>query len=65
MGLDEDLREAARQAVLDMIDLLGEARSMTRSDAYALCSLQADLIVTQLVNGVCGIHARMPKAIFK
>ena len=37
---------------------------MTRSDAYALCSLQADLIVTQLVNGVCGIHARTPKAIF-
>jgi acetamidase/formamidase len=65
MGLDEDLREAARQAVLDMIDLLGEMQGMTRSDAYTLCSLQADLIVTQLVNGVCGIHARMPKAIFE
>jgi acetamidase/formamidase len=64
MGLDEDLREAARQAVRDMIDLLGETRGMTPSDAYTLCSLQADLIVTQLVNGVCGIHARMPKAIF-
>jgi acetamidase/formamidase len=64
MGLDEDLREAARQAVLDMIDLLTATQGLTRSDAYALCSLQADLIVTQLVNGVCGIHARMPKAIF-
>lgn len=65
MGLDEDLREAARQAVLDMIDLLVETQGMGRRDAYALCSLQADLLVTQLVNGVNGIHARMPKAIFK
>jgi len=64
MGLDEDLREAARQAVLDMIDFLTATQGLTREDAYALCSLQADLIVTQLVNGVCGIHARMPKAIF-
>jgi len=64
MGLDEDLRDAARQAVLDMIDWLAATQGMTREDAYALCSLQADLLVTQLVNGVCGIHARMPKAIF-
>lgn len=64
MGLDEDLREAARQAVLDMIELLVATKDMTRSDAYALCSLQADLLVTQLVNGVSGIHARMPKSIF-
>jgi acetamidase/formamidase len=64
MGLDEDLREAARQAVLDMIDHLTANHGMTRADAYTLCSLQADLMVTQLVNGVCGIHARMPKAIF-
>ena len=55
---------AARQAVLDVIDLMVATEDMTRSDAYALCSLQADLLVTQLVNGVNGIHARMPKAIF-
>lgn len=65
MGLAEDLREAARQAVLDMIDLLAHVQAMEASDAYALCSLQADLLVTQLVNGVNGIHARMPKSIFR
>ncbi|WJR79944.1 acetamidase/formamidase family protein [Bradyrhizobium sp. NP1] len=65
MGLDEDLREAARQAVLDMIGLLAETQGMTRQDAYALCSLQADLVATQVVNGVNGIHARLPKAIFQ
>jgi acetamidase/formamidase len=64
MGCDQDLREAARQAVRDMIDLLVERKGMKASDAYALCSLQADLLVTQLVNSVNGIHARMPKAIF-
>ena len=47
-----------------MVDLMVATNNMTRSDAYALCSLQADLLVTQLVNGVNGIHARMPKAIF-
>jgi acetamidase/formamidase len=64
MGLDEDLREAARHAVRDMIDLMVATQGMTPSDAYVLCSLQADLLVTQLVNSVNGIHARMPKAIF-
>lgn len=64
MGLAEDLREAARQAVLDMIDHLAQTQAMRPQDAYALCSLQADLVVTQLVNGVNGIHARLPKAIF-
>jgi len=64
MGLHEDLREAARQAVIDMIELMVATRDMSKSDAYSLCSLQADLLVTQLVNGVNGIHARMPKAIF-
>ncbi len=64
MGFDEDLREAARQAVLDMIDLMGVTIGMGASDAYSLCSLQADLMVTQIVNGTNGIHVRMPKAIF-
>jgi acetamidase/formamidase len=65
MGLDEDLREASRQAVLDMIDLLVATQGMAASDAYVLCSLQADLLITQLVNGVNGVHARMPRAIFR
>lgn len=64
MGFSVDLREAARQAVTDMITLLVETRGMKPSDAYALCSLQADLLVTQIVNGENGIHVRVPKAIF-
>lgn len=65
MGFDVDLRVAAQQAIADMIDLLGERHDLGRSEAYSLCSLQADLLVTQAVNGINGVHARVPKAIFR
>jgi acetamidase/formamidase len=38
---------------------------LTRGDAYALCSLAVDLRVTQIVDGNKGIHAMIPKEIFK
>lgn len=45
----EDLTLAARQALLAMIDLLGE-RGFTRQQAYALCSVAVDLKVSQVVD---------------
>ena len=36
-----------------------------RDDAYTICSLAVDLRVTQIVNGVKGVHAMLPKNIFK
>lgn len=45
----EDLTLAARQALLAMIDLLGE-RGFTRQQAYALCSVAVDLKVSQIVD---------------
>lgn len=45
----EDLTLASRQALLAMIDLLGE-RGYTRQQAYALCSVAVDLKVSQLVD---------------
>lgn len=63
MGFDPDLRVAARQAVSDMIDLLAKEYRLSASDGYVLCSLQADLMITQVVNGNSGVHVRMPKAI--
>lgn len=61
MGFDADLREAARQAVRDLIELLVRDCGLDAQDAYVLCSLQADLAITQLVNGNCGVHARIAK----
>ncbi|MGE0340785.1 MAG: acetamidase/formamidase family protein [Xanthobacteraceae bacterium] len=64
MGFAEDLREAARQAAADMIDWVVARYKVVKQDAYVLCSLQGDLLITQLVNGINGVHMRMPKAIF-
>lgn len=61
MGFHADLREAAIQAVDDMVSWLSREYRLTRADAYVLCSLQADLIVTQAVNGNNGVHARMAR----
>ena len=65
MGLHEDLREATRLAVIEMIDFLVTAKHLTRDDAYMLTSSAADLAITQLVDGNKGVHAMIPKSIFR
>jgi acetamidase/formamidase len=45
------------------IKLLGEKRNLSREDAYTLCSLAADLRVTQTVNGSKGIHCMIEKGV--
>jgi acetamidase/formamidase len=65
MGLHEDLNEAARMAVRDMIDFLVTEKGMKRDDAYMLCSVAADLHVTQTVDQTKGIHAMIAKSIFR
>ncbi|MCW5983362.1 MAG: acetamidase/formamidase family protein [Bryobacteraceae bacterium] len=64
MGLDEDLDEAARRATKELIDYLTRERGLSRDDAYMLTSAAVDLHVTQVVDGVKGVHAMLPKAIF-
>ena len=61
MGFDEDLDDAVKHALRDMIALIGELTGLGASDAYALCSIAADLRVTQLVDGNKGIHCVMRK----
>jgi acetamidase/formamidase len=56
-GFDEDLDEAAAQAVDGMLELMGRERGLDRRDALALASVVVDLRVTQLVNEVRGVHA--------
>ena len=64
MGLHADLDEAAQLATREMIDFLVTEKGMDRDNAYILCSLAADLHVTQLVDGTKGVHAMLPKAMF-
>jgi acetamidase/formamidase len=65
MGIHEDLNEATKGAVREMIDFLVKEKHLTRDDAYMLTSVAADLEITQLVDGNKGVHAMIPKAIFK
>ena len=59
-GFDEDLDEAAVFAVEAMLDLMQRELDLERADALALASVVVDLRVTQLVNGVKGVHAVLP-----
>ncbi len=63
MGLDPDLDQAVVQALRDMIALMGEVAGLSRDDAYMLCSLAADLRVTQTVNGSKGIHCMIARSL--
>jgi acetamidase/formamidase len=65
MGMDPSLDECARIALRDMIKLIGEVTGLSREDAYMLCSLAADLRVTQTVNGSKGIHIMIEKALLE
>lgn len=56
-GFDEDLDEAAAQATEGMLELMGRVHGFERRDALALASVIVDLRITQLVNGVKGVHA--------
>jgi acetamidase/formamidase len=56
-GFDEHLGLAARVAVDGMLDLMEREYALNRDDALALASLAVDLRVTQVVNGVLGVHA--------
>jgi uncharacterized Ntn-hydrolase superfamily protein len=63
MGLSEDLNEAARLATREMIDFLSAEKGLSREEAYMLCSLAADLHVTQAVDQTKGVHMTIAKAI--
>ncbi len=46
----EDLFQAAREAVREMIDHLVSERGLGRSEAYVLCSIAVDLRISEVVN---------------
>ena len=64
-GFDEDLGEAARIAVEGIVALMGRELGVTGDDALALASIGVDLHVTQVVNGVLGVHAELRDDTFR
>jgi acetamidase/formamidase len=65
MGLDKDLTEAMKLATREAIDFLVTEKKLSKEDAYMLVSVAVDFRVTQVVDGVKGIHGMIPKSIFK
>jgi acetamidase/formamidase len=65
MGTDTSLTVATRVAVQEMVNFLAASRGLSKTDAYRLASIAADLRITQLVDGNVGVHMMVPKSIFR
>ena len=59
-GLHEDLNKAFLMATEAMLDLMQELHQYERKEALGLAGLVVDFRVTQVVNGMQGIHAILP-----
>ncbi len=63
IALDQDLDEAIRQALRRAIDMICLRTELTRAQAYTLCSIAADVRISQLVNIRKGVHVMVPKEV--
>ncbi|MDO6415105.1 acetamidase/formamidase family protein [Sphingomonas sp. BIUV-7] len=64
MGFDDDLSNATRKALRNMIDFLVTEKHMSRDDAYMLISVAGDVEITELVDRNKGVHVVLPKRLF-
>ena len=63
MGLNEDLDQAMKQALREMISFICARSNLSREQAYQFCSLAVDFHVTQTVNGEKGVHGMLKKGL--
>ncbi|MBV9538543.1 MAG: acetamidase/formamidase family protein [Acidisphaera sp.] len=61
MGMHDDLDEAMRTALREMIAFICARSNLSREQAYQFCSLAVDFRVTQVVNGEKGVHGMLRK----
>lgn len=61
-GLDEDLDEAVRKATRAALSYLSERCGLPGAVALAYLSAAVDLRISQVVDGVKGVHVCLPKA---
>ncbi len=64
MGFHQELYQATRIAVREMVDFLVSEKHLSRDDAYMLTSVAGDVDITELVDGNVGVHVMLPKSIF-
>lgn len=65
MGFDDDLSNATRKALRNMLDFLVTAKGLSRDDAYMLMSVAGDVEITELVDRNKGVHVVVKKSLFK
>ena len=63
MGFNEDMDQAMKQALREMIAFICSRTNLSREQAYAFCSLAVDFHVTQSVNGEKGVHGMLKKGL--
>jgi acetamidase/formamidase len=64
-GMDPDLDEAMRRAVRASLALIQARWGLDEHLAYAYLSAATDFDVSQVVDVVCGVHARIREADFE
>jgi acetamidase/formamidase len=65
MGMDLDLDVAMRNATLETVRYLREARGLSAADAYGLASIGVDFGIAEVVDAVQVVYGAIPKRIFK
>ena len=63
MGMDTSLTRATRIAIDEMVNFIVEKKQLTKTVAYQLASVAADLRITQLVDGNVGVHMMIAKSL--
>ncbi len=63
MGMHEDMDQAMKTALREMIAFICTRSNLSKPQAYAFCSLAVDFHVTQSVNGEKGIHGMLKKGL--
>ena len=63
MAFHPDLDDCVVMALRDMVKVICLRTGLSREDAFSLCSIAADIRVTQIVNGNKGIHIMIEKNI--
>lgn len=64
-GYGHTLDLAIQEAALEAIDFLTHRFGITRELAYSTLSVKGDFHVTQVSNGIKGVHCRILKEAFK
>ncbi|TDL31381.1 acetamidase [Jeotgalibacillus sp. S-D1] len=64
-GFNDDLNKATVMALDGMLHFMQETFGLDKTEAMAIASVSVDLRITQIVNGVKGVHAVLPHGVIQ